>query len=400
MKIIGEISSGNTKKIFDTNIDMTEIHSDKSKYSFKCSCDKKTPMIINKRKETIYFSTKAGHKSSHTISCDFHGDISKTLKGYSDDGEGNIRFEVATKKTDKNIINFQVEEDIRGLLLRNNKDEARHYIKNNEIKQNKLTFRGFAEKMFTETWNSYYYKKYGFDLFSKDDMTMKAFFNHFYGKSHNYFYNGVCVHNLIGKENTHDFEFVYGIIQGNKSSDIKYRHNKFKNINSVTFECINSYLKGDSFTLDTELFSDAVNALGNIKAHNFLYLIRRSVSGFKKISDFVLLPINRYGLYSESSLECDYYAKFIDKGYLFEKPYDVIPEYGYVPDAIIYKNSFRNTGNLFNVYDKNKDVIVEIFGIDNIDKYLKNKDKKKEIGDLLNKESDDYSFLAYPRNES
>lgn len=386
--IVYEDVSTKEKKNINTNNEfmLIDIYNNKDDYIFTCGCNKKTNMTINKKEDTIYFSTKQGEKKTHKFLCPFYGDSLKKVRGYYEDNTGDIYFNVSLSNKDKNIIDREKEEEINK-MIRTNPEALRSYV-SNSIVQNKLTFRGFVEKMMTETWNRYYSREYNSPNYDCSQISIESFLKFFYGKSNQFFVNGDSVFNMLNKIND-DTIFGYGVIEATSTDEIIY---DLDTGTSSYLQYLNT--RGEHYRLRVRTVTvvDAINSLGDIRFEKLIVAFtRNNKTKNKLVTNLVFLPINKYGLFSESSLECRYYNCCVENGLLFEKPYEIVEEYGYVPDAIISKDSKYYKDKL------DKDIIVEIFGVENNEYYDKLKEEKKMAGNELNKGSNLYKFRYFPK---
>lgn len=376
-------------KFVERSSDLSYLYKNKTEYNFKCSCGD-VNMVLGKRDDTIYFSTKSGEKENHKWSCPFYGDTIKILKGYEELDNGDIRYNVAlNEKREDLLFDKKIESEIDEIIKMEDEHKARDYINNNKIKKYKLTFRGFAEKILTESWNRYYIRTYCEPNYHINKISIYNFLNFFFGKSNQFHIGKYSVNDYMSGKHPM-YAIGYNVLDVRAVDEIFTLHSTPK---TLKFFCKNSKMDDHQLSVNTNIFNAAKKAVEGINFDSLIAIYVRDIKNkYKNIVNLVLIPVNKYGLYSESSYECRYYNRFIERGYLFKKPYEMVEGYGYVPDAIVSKDSKHETAPVFKEYDKNRDTIFEVFGMENDEKYDKNKEEKKKIGKDINENSDEYCF--------
>ncbi|WP_113675888.1 hypothetical protein [Vallitalea guaymasensis] len=364
------------------------LYNERDNYSFKCGCNNTTHMKLSMRNDSCFASSMQGEKSTHQISCPFYGNTHKSLKGYQlDEKTGELCFSVSIKRCHTDI-SLQNDEEINDLIRRNDQTKINHYFCNRGVKKNKLTFHAFVTKMLLDGWNSYYSKLFYDKTKGKStQLSIDGFIRYFFGKSNKYRYNKSIVNEaLAGKIDK--FNFTMGVLTHVCEGKAK---------TMMEFHYINHWGKDIKRNIKKRLWFQAVGNTRTSSEYSLVFFKSNLDNKFKTITDIAIVPINKYGLVVESSYEERFYNHLIEKGILFEKPYEIVGvDYPYVPDAIIKNNSFKIEKSNSRYFNNEciKTIIFELFGVENNKDYEQLKLLKKKIGDNLNKDSKIFSFSS------
>ena len=345
-----------------------------------CCCNGEIPLTISFLNDH-YIKTLSGFKEKHAENCSFCGKSKKSIPGIKEDDQGNTFIEVALeRKSPKkilpptNIVNQKPGEQT--------------------VRKNVKSLRGAFEDHITKVWNKKYNEKYINNGILENAFSPSKICGYLLSEKYRLYVNGKQLSKYMDYS---DFgkKITIGYL-GREELD-----NYVVEKNDVKFTCFFANGMKKIIRVNKELFEMAIHENSNIGYESLICIVvsKRKRSSWFETCNLVFIPVNQYGLYAESLLECKLYNMLFEDGFLFEKPIDIFDnnKYPFKPDAIIHEEQKWLVSCPRISFEPNKKTLVELFGVNSDEDYDKNKEKKMKYGEEINQTNKDLAFYSLDR---
>lgn len=341
------------------------------KFFCGCNMDEIIEMKISKGGKYIY-NAKNDTIEKHNKFCIKNGKKSEYNPGFKEDEEtgvynirGDFKLQPPLKKNIKDdVIVKEIDENLttsKKRLLDFAPDES----------NGKLTFSAVVKNLNVTTWNKHAKNKNKIDdinAFNKKVWGMSSIMNLTQNNKKD---NGVSIQSIF---------FDPTVDKNIKDKDVKFVYMRLKSLQKLgsfykiyaTTENKYGRMQDTFFNAPAEIMEEALIGLKLkitdelLEKYNIIIsgLVYRNKAGYLEFYKLMFMLVNRFGLYSESKYEADYYDLLYECDVYFYKPRWHMDGYGnHIADA--------ESVDTYN----GKTVLIEVFGY-TADEYLKEREEK------------------------